>query len=77
MSYTTIIVEKDNGISKIILNRPEASNAMTGDMVTEVGQALSDADKDSSTRVVIITGSGKSFCAGADLKYFSETVTTL
>jgi enoyl-CoA hydratase/carnithine racemase len=78
MDYKYIIVENDsNGIAKIILNRPEASNALTGDMVAEIGQALSDAEQDGSIRVVIITGNGRSFCAGADLKYFKEAVSTL
>jgi enoyl-CoA hydratase/carnithine racemase len=79
MDYACIIVEKDReqGITKILFNRPQASNAMTGDMVTEIGQALLDAEKDTLTRVVIITGNGKAFCAGADLKYFKESVSTL
>ncbi len=78
MDYTCIIVENDsNGIAKIILNRPEASNALTGDMVTEIGRALADAEQDTSVRVVVLTGNGKSFCAGADLKYFGEAVSTL
>jgi enoyl-CoA hydratase/carnithine racemase len=79
MDFTSIVVDKDQdkGITKIILNRPQASNALTGEMVAEIGQALSDADRNSLTRVVIITGNGKSFCAGADLKYFKEEVSTL
>lgn len=79
MDYQCIIVDKnpDNGTAKIILNRPHASNALTGDMVVEIGQALTDAEQDGSTRVVVITGNGKSFCAGADLKYFREEVSTL
>jgi enoyl-CoA hydratase/carnithine racemase len=79
MEYTTIVVEKnkDDFISKIILNRPEASNALTGNMIGEIGHALLDANEDDSIHVVIITGRGKSFCAGVDLKYFKETVSTL
>jgi enoyl-CoA hydratase/carnithine racemase len=79
MGFANIIVEKDQdkGITKIVMNRPQASNALTGEMVAEIGQALSDADRDSLMRVVIMTGKGKSFCAGADLKYFKEQVSTL
>ena len=78
MDYKCILVKNDgNGVTRIILNRPEASNAMTGDMIIDIGKALSNVEQDSSTRVLIITGNGKSFCAGADVKYFSETNKTL
>jgi enoyl-CoA hydratase/carnithine racemase len=78
VDYKCILVKNDgNGVTRIILNRPEASNAMTGDMIIDIGKALSNVEQDSSTRVLIITGNGKSFCAGADVKYFSETNKTL
>lgn len=77
MSYETIIYEKKNAVAKITLNRPEALNAMTRTTFLEIGQALEDAEKDTSVRVVVITGSGKSFCAGVDLKFSSEELKTL
>jgi enoyl-CoA hydratase/carnithine racemase len=79
MSYKCILFEKDSdqGIARITLNRPEASNALTGEMVSEIGDALQEAEKDRTIRVLILTGKGKAFCAGADLKYFKEQVSTL
>lgn len=77
MNYVNIIFEKENGIAKITLNRPEALNALNRAMITEIGHALEDAEKDNAIRVVIITGSGKAFCVGADLKFVKEELRTL
>jgi len=77
MNYENIIFEKKNGIAKITLNRPEALNAMNRAMITEIGHALEDVEKDSAVRVVVITGSGKAFCVGADLKFVKEELTSL
>jgi enoyl-CoA hydratase/carnithine racemase len=77
LSYQTIIYEKKNSVARITLNRPEALNAMTRTTFLEVGQALDDAEKDEGVRTVVIAGSGKSFCAGVDLKFASEEVKTL
>jgi enoyl-CoA hydratase/carnithine racemase len=77
MSYETIIYEKKDAVAKIILNRPEARNAMTGTTFMEIGQALDDADKDDNIRVVVIKGNGKAFCAGVDLKFSMEQLKTL
>jgi enoyl-CoA hydratase/carnithine racemase len=77
MDYESIIYEKKNGVAKITLNRPEALNAINRTMFSEVGQALDDAERDGSVSVVVITGSGQSFCAGVDLKFASEELKTL
>jgi enoyl-CoA hydratase/carnithine racemase len=79
MDYTTIIVEKDkdNYIEKITFNRPEVMNGMNRAMIGEIGQALLDAEQDASVRVVVLTGKGKAFCAGADLKAAAEEMGTL
>ena len=71
-NYQTILYEKSGGVAKIILNRPEALNALTHTMFTEIGQALDDAEQDNDVRVLIISGKGKAFCAGADLKAAGE-----
>lgn len=76
MGYTTIIYRKKDAVAKIILNRPESLNALNREMVTEIGQALEESEKDSGIRVVVITGSGKAFCSGADLKFAEEELTT-
>ena len=68
MSYETILYEKQDGAAKIMLNRPEALNALTKTMFVEIGQALDEAERDSDVRVIVIAGKGRAFCAGADLK---------
>ena len=63
-----ILYDADDAIATITLNRPEARNAYSDDMVTHLVGALDRADADADVRVVIITGEGSSFCAGGDLK---------
>jgi len=77
MSFETIIYEKKNRVARITLNRPEALNAITRTMFTEIGQALDDAEQDNNIRVVILAGSGKSFCAGVDLNFSQAELITL
>ena len=77
MNYEAIIYEKRNGIAKITLNRPEALNALNRAMITEIGNALEDAEQDNAVRVIIITGRGKAFCVGADLKFVKEELGSL
>jgi len=76
MGYETILYQKRDGVAKITLNRPEALNSLTRTMLLEIGQALEDSEKDNAIRVVIITGSGKAFCTGVDLKFAKEELTT-
>ena len=63
-----IITAKKNHTFFITLNRPESSNAYSEDMVKSFVEALRTADEDQDTRVVVITGAGKNFCAGGDIK---------
>lgn len=76
MSYETIIFEKEKGVAKITLNRPEALNAMNDVMFREIGEALEDAENDDTIRVVVITGKGRAFCTGVDLKFASKKLTS-
>jgi Enoyl-CoA hydratase/carnithine racemase len=76
MHYQNIIFEKKDGIAKITFNRPEVMNGLNRAMVGEIGRALEDAEQDASVRVVILTGKGKAFCAGADLKAAAEEMGT-
>jgi len=68
MDFETIIYEKSEGIATIILNRPERMNALNNEMIREWAQALEEARLDPEVRVVILTGAGRGFCAGADLR---------
>ena len=72
MGYETIIFEKKGAVAKITLNRPEVMNAMNEVMFREIGQALDDSEEDNNVRVVVITGKGRAFCAGVDLKFSRE-----
>jgi enoyl-CoA hydratase len=72
VGYETIILEKKAAVAKIILNRPEIMNAMDDRMFREIDHALEDAEQDSNVRVVVITGKGRAFCAGVDLKFSRE-----
>jgi enoyl-CoA hydratase/carnithine racemase len=76
MAFETILYDKKDHVARITLNRPEAFNALNRTIVTELGKALDDSDADPEIRVVIITGTGKAFCSGADLKFASEELTT-
>jgi enoyl-CoA hydratase len=69
MDFKLIIYEKSDGVATITLNRPEALNAFSKDVVEEVLLALEDIKNDENVRVVILTGAGeKAFSAGADIK---------
>ena len=68
MSYETIIYEKENGVATITLNRPQSLNAFVPQMNKEVLEALKDGERDGAVRCFVITGAGRAFCAGQDLK---------
>ena len=72
MEYTDIIVEKKNGAVWLTLNRPKALNALAPDTHRQLQHALLEIDKDPEARVVVITGAGRAFCAGGDLKWISS-----
>jgi len=63
-----ILYDKKDHIATVTMNRPEALNAITVDMIESLADALSDADKDNDVRVLILTGVGRAFCVGADIK---------
>lgn len=74
MEYESIRLEKDEGIATITLNRPEKLNAWSPAMSQEFRDALKDIDNDGVSRVVVITGEGRAFCAGADVSGFDESI---
>ncbi|MDO9515037.1 MAG: crotonase/enoyl-CoA hydratase family protein [Syntrophales bacterium] len=67
MKYEQIIYAVEDRIATITLNRPDALNAWTPVMMDEILRALDEADNDDAVRVVIVTGAGRAYCAGADL----------
>jgi len=72
MKYKTIELIREEGIAIIYLNRPEALNALNETMKNELIHALKETEEDDNVRVMILTGRGRGFCAGADLKRFIE-----
>ena len=66
--YTDLLYEIDANIATITLNRPDRLNAITGPMLESISQALRDADHNREVRVIVLTGAGRGFCAGLDLK---------
>ena len=72
MSYTTIILEKTDRIARIVLNRPEAFNAINPQMVDELAKAIDEIHADPNIAVLILTGAGKAFSAGGDIKAMPE-----
>ncbi len=73
MDFEQITTETSEGILTITLNRPERLNAWTGQMGEELRAALDLSDADDEVRVVIVTGAGRGFCAGADLEGGGDT----
>jgi enoyl-CoA hydratase/carnithine racemase len=72
MAYETILFQAAGGIARITLNRPEAMNAITPFMLKELKAAVQAAGKAEEVRVIVLTGAGRAFCAGVDLKALGE-----
>ena len=70
MDYQTVKYETASGVATITLNRPDSLNAMSPEMAKELHDVALRIDADTRVRVVILTGSGKAFCAGGDLGEF-------
>lgn len=73
MSYETIAVDVDaRGVATLTLNRPDKHNAMSALMIAEIKAAAEALGADDAVRVVVLTGAGRSFCAGADLGWMQD-----
>jgi enoyl-CoA hydratase/carnithine racemase len=70
MKWDFVLFKKEDGIGTVTLNRPESMNALGGNMRQEILGALEMAAADDEIRVIVITGVGKAFCAGGDVKEF-------
>jgi 2-(1,2-epoxy-1,2-dihydrophenyl)acetyl-CoA isomerase len=74
MRYEYILLDRRDGVGTLTLNRPEKLNAFAGTMRHEIAEALAELDHDSDVRVIVITGAGRAFCAGADVGYMAELI---
>jgi len=72
MAYENVSVSNESGIATITLDRPEKLNAFAGHMRRDLAEALEHAAVDQGVRVIVITGAGRGFCAGADVAYMAE-----
>ncbi len=73
MAYESIIFEKEDNIAIITFNRPDARNAVNNQVRAEFTAAIAEVEADNDIRVLILTGSGKAFASGVDIKEFSQT----
>jgi enoyl-CoA hydratase/carnithine racemase len=72
MDFRYLLIEHQEGITRLTLNRPDRLNALNVRIGVELLQALEDCDYDDQVRVVILTGAGRAFCSGDDLKGMTE-----
>ena len=72
MSYQTILFEQESGVATITFNRPDRLNALSHEMLAEFKDAVDRVSRDPEIRVLLLTGAGRSFIAGADIKVFLE-----
>ncbi len=70
MAFTTIVYEVNDNVATITMNRPEKLNAFNGTMLEEMSQVLDDVYERADIRVLVITGAGRAFSAGADFEWF-------
>ena len=73
-AYEHIDVAEDSGITTITLNRPEKLNALAGHMRRDLAEALEAAGSERSVHVVVITGAGRAFCAGGDVRAMADLI---
>jgi len=66
-TFETILLDAEDGVATLTLNRPDRLNAFTGQMMVDMIRAFDITDADDDVRAVIVTGAGRGFCAGADL----------
>jgi enoyl-CoA hydratase len=75
MSAPAVLLAREGATAWITLNRPEAMNAMSPELTTALGEAIEVVERDEGVRALVITGAGRAFSAGGDLKSFRDAVT--
>ncbi|MGE0539255.1 MAG: enoyl-CoA hydratase-related protein [Dehalococcoidia bacterium] len=74
-AYSSLLIERRGPIAVVTLNRPQVHNALDATLVAEIRDVFRSLEADESARGVVLTGSGLSFCAGADLRWLQSAVT--
>lgn len=74
MTHTHVLLRRSDGVGTLTLNRPDKLNAFAGAMRHELAEALLELERDPAVRVVVVTGAGRGFCAGADVGYMAQLV---
>ncbi len=77
MAYQNLLLDVKDAVATITLNRPEAYNALNLEMARELFQAVLQVDENREVRCVVVTGAGKAFCAGGDVKDFVDNLPTV
>jgi 2-(1,2-epoxy-1,2-dihydrophenyl)acetyl-CoA isomerase len=67
VNYKTILLEKQDKVATIMLNRPDKLNTMTPELMSDLTKAIGEIEQDEEVRAVIVTGAGRAFCAGGDV----------
>jgi len=70
----TILATTEGKVLRLVMNRPQVHNAFNAEMIRDLATAFGRAGKDPEVRVIVLTGAGESFCAGADLNWMREVI---
>ncbi len=73
MPYDHLHKTEDGTVTTVTLNRPDSHNALNADLIEELTRCFEEISDDERVRVVVLAGEGRSFCAGADIRYMRET----
>ena len=77
MSFTNLLYGRNGAVATITINRPDRRNALNPETISELRGSLQDAKADAQVRVIVLTGAGNTFCAGADLQSFRSEMSEL
>ncbi len=77
MEWKTIRYERDGSVVRLTLNRPEAYNALSSQMIEDLFAVISEIEAETDVRAVLLTGAGRAFCAGGDVREFHEHIATV
>ena len=72
MNLDTVVFEKSGGVARVTLNRPAQMNAISPELLQDLDRVCDDVEGDAAVKVVTVTGAGRAFCAGADLKVVQD-----